>query len=250
MADYTISETFTLPSKAMVYSSEFNPRITLRSMNLRDEMRRQSPSDRSYEKLAKLIDDCIVENKPEISAYDMCMADYTFLLHKLRIVTYGSEYKMVVTCPYCYNSWIESFELDSLKCKEYTEEVEKLKKIVLPASKKEIILALQTPRMIDDVEVRNKEMMKKSDTKEDRTLELTAQSIIEAVDGQFLDVAKKENFVKSLSMRDINYLMQKAEKYNQSFGLSLNCSITCKTCGETFDTSFRYTSEFFRPTVD
>ena len=42
----------------------------------------------------------------------------------------------------------------------------------------------------------------KSDTKDDRTLELTAQSIIEAVDGQFLDVAKKENFNTSDVIRE------------------------------------------------
>lgn len=32
MADYTISETYTLPSKGLVYDTPFDPHIKLRSM--------------------------------------------------------------------------------------------------------------------------------------------------------------------------------------------------------------------------
>ena len=90
--DYTIAESYTLPSLGKVYDHEINPHIKLRSMTTTEEMKRLSPSDRPYENLAEIIDDCLIE-KPDISAYDLCVGDFQFLLHKLRIVTYGPMYK-------------------------------------------------------------------------------------------------------------------------------------------------------------
>ena len=93
--DYTISEFFTLPSDGKVYSELIDPQIELRSMTTAEEMRRMSPNDHIYENLCSIIDDCLVKG-PNISSYDMCLGDYQFLLYKLRLVTYGSEYNVPV----------------------------------------------------------------------------------------------------------------------------------------------------------
>ena len=37
--DYTIAETFTLPSEGKIYSQKVNPQVQLRSMTTEEEMR-------------------------------------------------------------------------------------------------------------------------------------------------------------------------------------------------------------------
>jgi wobble nucleotide-excising tRNase len=45
----------------------------------------------------------------------MALGDYEFLLHKLRIVTYGPEYKMALTCPYCGKEFETTADLEQLE---------------------------------------------------------------------------------------------------------------------------------------
>ena len=93
MTNYTIGNQYTLPSLGKVYDKQINPQITLRSMTIEDEMKRLNHADRPYKVMCEIIDDCLIE-KLGISSYDMCLGDYQFLLHKLRVVTYGKEYKL------------------------------------------------------------------------------------------------------------------------------------------------------------
>ena len=59
MKEVSIKETFTLPSKGLVYDEKINPNITLRSMTTMEEMKRLSPSDLEYKTISEIIDDCI-----------------------------------------------------------------------------------------------------------------------------------------------------------------------------------------------
>ena len=92
MKDYTIVEECTLPSLGKIYTPKINPEVKLRSMTTVEEMRRLAPSEHTYKNLCELIDDCMVE-PIGMSVYDMHLADYQYLLHRLRIVTYGVDYK-------------------------------------------------------------------------------------------------------------------------------------------------------------
>ena len=67
MADYTIAERYTLPSHGSVSDKEVNPEIKLRSMTVRDEMKRLAPvtDGTIYRNMAEIIDNCLVE-KPGI----------------------------------------------------------------------------------------------------------------------------------------------------------------------------------------
>ena len=117
--NYTIAEGYELPSKGKIYSVAVNPHVELRSMSARDEMKRLSPSSTQFKKLADIIEGCMIE-KPAIHVYDMALGDYEFLLHKLRIVTYGPEYNINCRCPLC-GDWddhvvnLESLQLNELK---------------------------------------------------------------------------------------------------------------------------------------
>lgn len=151
MASPVIIDNVTLPSLGKVYNREINPNVSLRSMTTADEMKRLGNSDRPLQLMASIIEDCLVE-KPGIPVYDMIVGDYTFLLMKLRIATYGTSYPMNSICPYCGYSESETINLDDLFVVQYSEDMEKYREVDLPISGKHITLKMQTPRMLDDID--------------------------------------------------------------------------------------------------
>lgn len=251
MKNYSIAEEFTLPSLGKVYSENVNPVVKLRSMTTQEEMKRLAPSDRAYKNICEIIDDCIVDDIG-ISAYDMCLADYQFLLHRLRIVTYGTDYKFTTNCPYCSTSSNGSINLADLKVVQYnSEDKENITEFVLPKTGKHIKIRMQTPRMIDDINSKSKELSKKSNnTAGDTAFLFTLQEIIDTVDGVKLDPLKKEDFVRALPMMDSNFIIKHAQKLVESFGIDTNLARTCPMCGLDYTSSFRITSEFFGPSID
>ena len=249
--NYSIVEEGILPSRGKIYSKQVNPNIKIRSMTTQEEMKRLAPSKDAYKTLCEIIDACLVEN-PGISSYDMCMADYKYLLHKLRVVTYGSEYPTVSVCPYCANENTIITSLEDLPVKEFNQEdYASLCEFTLPKTGKRIKLVMQSPRVLDYVESASKELTKKSNgLAGDSAFLFTVQTLIDPVDGQELDVVQKENFVRQLPMMDTNYIVKKSEKLVGSFGVDTSLTHRCNLCGLDYTTFFRYTKEFFGPSVD
>lgn len=250
MNDYIIAEDYTLPSKGKVYSKEINPNIKLRSMTTREEMKRQNPSKKTYKNLCEIIDDCLVE-KPGISCYDMCLGDYQFLLHKIRVVTYGPQYKTELRCPYCGCTNSRTINLEDLDVHEYSQDVDKYLELDLPKTKKHIKLKLQTPRILDDIDTEAKERRKKSpNSNQEPAFLLSIESVIDEVDGEKLDFIQMEDFVKSLPMLDTNYIIKYSEKLNEMMGVDTRVQDTCDVCGLEYNATFRITAEFFGPEID
>ena len=251
MENYTLTGTYTLPSLGKVYGDrKINPEITLRSMTTEEEMRRLNPSDRPYKIIADIIDACLVDN-PGISAYDMCVGDYQFLLHKLRVVTYGSEYSLSTTCPYCGSTNTDKVNLEQMVVFTYDDDVQKYLSLDLPRTNHHITLKMQTPRMLDDISVRAKELRKKSpNMNADPAFLLSIEYLIDEIDGEKYDAVKKSEFVRKLPMMDTNYILSYAQKLNERLGLDTTLHKTCDVCGLNYQSSFRTTSEFFRPSID
>lgn len=248
--DYTLTGNYTLPSLGKVYNVDVNPNVKIRSMTVAEEMKRLNSSDRPYKNLADIIDDCLVD-KPGISSYDMCLGDFQYLLHKLRVVTYGTKYRLSSKCPHCGFDNVGDIDLNEMSVSSYTDEVEKYFDIELPVSKNRVRLRMQTPRMLDDINVRVKEITsKRKSSSKDSAFLLNIESVIDTVDGSKLDVFKKSDFVKQLPMADINYILASMNKINELIGLDVTLSATCDFCGLDYDSPFRITPEFFRPSID
>jgi hypothetical protein len=250
MANYSIAEEYTLPSLGKVYEPNVNPNVKIRSMTTQEEMKRLAPSDKAYKNLCDVIDDCLVEN-PGISAYDMCLADYQFLLHKLRIVTYGAAYDTISKCPHCLSSNDNTIDLSEVPVKNYdNNDFAKLTSFKLPRSGNNITIKVQTPRMVDEVNSRVKELKKKSKNQAaDPALLFTIAGLIDTIDGEKLDPVQREKFARELPMMDTNYIIKHAQKLVESFGLDLRLEFTCPICGLDYTSYFRVTSEFFGPSI-
>lgn len=245
--DSTFYESFTLPSKGLVYDKKVNPNITLRSMTTMEEMKRLSPTTMPYKVMSDIIESCMKE-KPDIHVYDMCLGDYQFLLHKIRIVTYGPEYKMAVKCPECKEITESVANLETLEIHEWDESYAEKKLITLPVTGKQIELRFQTPHDLDVIAYKNKEMRKKTKQNIDYSILFTLMSLIKTVDGRELNSLELEEFVKALPNKDANYLINRSTELSELVGVDNTITLNCIACGEEMTLPFRITSEFFGPT--
>lgn len=249
--NYTIAEGYTLPSKGKIYLERtVNPNIELRSMTAREEMRRLSPSSTPLKTLADIIEDCCIE-KPAIHVYDMSLGDYEFLLHKLRIVTYGEDYKVALRCPECGEMIEAVAKLDQLDVKEFDEdEVRNLQTFTLPKSNRSITLSFQSPRMLEEMEVKVKDMKRryKTATIDFETLVKLLVNI-DLVDGEKKNEHELETIVTNLPAVDMQKILNNIDKLNKQIGLDNVLYLTCPKCGEEVTTFFRFGPEFFRPTT-
>jgi len=244
-----IKEDFELPSKGRIYGKKFDPSFTLRSMTVEDEMKRLAPSNNPYKAMSEIIESCLDEKFP-IPVYDLCLGDYTYLLHKLRVVTYGADYNLRFTCPYCGNSEIITVDLDDMKINKYDDSIKELMTVKLPVTGNEVKLRFQTTRDLDRINREAKKMREDfPDMTGDPTILLTLQSLIDSVDGEPIDPIMIKETLKKLPMKDTNIISQVATKLNSSIGIDTNLHLKCTKCGGEVDTPFRYTSEFFGPTI-
>lgn len=248
MENYIISNTYTLPSLGKVYKTEVKPTFTVRSMTTEEEMRRLNPTERTYKNIADIIDACMIES-PGISAYDMCLGDYQFCLHKVRVVTYGSNYKLSTTCPYCGGINSGEINLEEMQVLSYSDDLKKYFEFDLPRTGRHITLKMQTPRILDNISIQAKELKKKTSGSDPAFL-FTATSLIDTVDREKPDPLLLEDFVRKLPMMDTNFIMENAKKINEGIGLNTTLDNTCDVCGLDYASTFRTTPEFFRPTID
>lgn len=248
--NYTIGEGLELPSKGLIYSDHVNSHIELRSMTARDEMKRLAPSTTQFKTLADIIDGCMIE-KPSISSYDMALGDYEYLLHKLRIITYGDEYKMTLRCPDCGHIIETSVHLNDLALRDFDiDTFEKYRSFTLPKSGHTVSIRPQTPRMLDEANGKARELAKKykdADISFDILVLLTA--VIDTIDGNKLDSLKLETFINNLPAMDMTKILNNVDAINACIGLDNYIEVTCQNCGGSIPTSFRFGPEFFRPST-
>lgn len=246
---YTIGEGFELPSHGKIYDVPVDQHIELRSMTARDEMKRLSPSSTQFKKLADIIEGCMIE-KPKIHVYDMALGDYEFLLHKLRIVTYGSKYKMTLTCPHCLEAFDTEADLEQLQIIDFDEEkFNSLQTFVLPVSGDTVKIKFQTPRMLDEVELQTKEAKRKYRTADvEFDLYFLLKNIIDEVNGIKLAPEKIETYINNLPAKDMTKIVNNLDALNACIGVDSTIYVDCNKCGGEVRTSFRFGSEFFRPT--
>ncbi len=248
--DYTIMEGYELPSKGKIYSDNVNPHVELRSMTARDEMKRLSPSSTPLKTLADIIEGCCIET-PAVHVYDMSLGDYEFLLHKLRIVTYGVDYKVSLRCPDCGEVIETVAKLDQLSVREYDEEeITQLQTFTLPKSNRLVTLNFLTPRMVEEMEVKVKDMKRryKNATIDFETL-VRLLTNIDLIDGEKKSETELENIITNLPALDLQKILNNIDKLNQKIGLDNILYLTCPKCGEEVTTFFRFGPEFFRPTT-
>ena len=123
MSNVAIQETYDLPSG---YG-----KVTLRAMTTLDEKMRLAGN--GMDSIVNLIQNCVVEPK-ELKVSDLKIADLQFLMYKLRIITYGSDYRVSLRCPECGEQLEVVVNLDDLQVITPPEDFVEPFDIALPVS--------------------------------------------------------------------------------------------------------------------
>ena len=243
-----IWEEVELPSQGMIYDKIIPYKFKIRSMNTLEEMKRLSPTETPYKVMSDIIEECL-EPKPEIHVCDMSISDYQYLLHRLRIATYGPEYKMLYTCPNCKQTIESISDLESIKVNKWDDSYLNDMIIKLPVTNDTIKLKFETPHSLDVIAYKNKEMRKRTKIPIDYSLMFTLESLIASVNGMEIASSDLQDYIKELPLKDVNYILNKSKELNDKVGLDTEIEITCAQCGEKAKTTFRNSSEFFGPTI-
>lgn len=249
MVNARIAETYTLPSKGKIYEGEMNPEIIMSSMKTKHEMLRLSATEDSQKIMAEIIDDCLQTNVG-MSSYDMCLGDYQFLLYKLREVTFGTEYEMSGQCPICGSPNHITVDLNTFAVKEYDESLPDLMFLDLPSDGTTLELTLQTPRVLDRINQQTREFRRKmKGARENPYILYSMLNSIVSKNGEDINPIEEEQWLRNLPLMDTNLIMDRIEKINNMIGIDLMVTRDCEVCGQEIHIPFRFTEEFFRPTV-
>ena len=249
-----VNEVFSLPSKGQMYDTQFEPRVVLRSMSTMEELQRNSANTDEYKTLCDIIEACMI-NKEDIpmSVYDMCIGDFLYLLYMLRTVTWGSEYKMICKCPNCGESVPFTVKLTEIEVHEYDEESTFKDAEIKLTNGKTVKLTFQTPRILDLISSKAKEMKLKQQKKGLTILDYeslyTAMYFIETIDGKHYDEIALEKFVRGLPLKDFYDIIKKGNELNRKVGLDDSVVAKCSNCTYDIVTPFCLTPEFFVPTL-
>jgi len=248
--NYTLMEGHELPSKGLIYNVPVDSHVELRSMTARDEMKRLAPSTTPLKTLADIIEGCMLE-KPKIHVYDMALGDYEFLLHKLRIVTYGEGYKITTRCPECGEPIETIANLGDLELRKFdVDKFNELREFTLPNSGHRITLNFLTPRLLEEIDMKVKEMQRKykgAVTDFDTLVRLEVS--IDTIDGNNLGPTDLDGLINNLPAADMAKILNAMDNLNAFLGLDNRLFLTCPKCHSEFTNFFRFGPEFFRPTT-
>lgn len=245
----TIKESVKLPSLGMVYGVQLNPNITIRSMTNQEDLILTGYAENEYKKICDVLDACI-EDKLPISTYDMCIGDYEYLLHKLRIVTYGNNYPLTIQCPNCGEVVRSNINLDDLLVNEFDEKAIGDRLITLPITKLTIRIGFQTPKSLDLIKEKAKEKKRLKGTPGvNYNMLYEAMSFIQTVNGEKVDNESLEELVLKLPAKDARYIIQKGKELNRKVGLDTSVIAKCPECGYEVLTRFQLQPEFFNPNL-
>ena len=103
---------------------------------------------------------------------------------------------------------------------------------------------------MDAIKQKQKEFVRKhKDLELNYELIITLTTLIDSIDGKKYDPVSLEEWLKGLSMKDTNELLQKAAKLNSLIGIDTITTAFCDLCGNEYNVQLSADSEFFRPAL-
>lgn len=185
-----------------------------------------------------IFENCIASN---IEAGDILTFDSTYLLYRLRQISYGDDYTIKLKCPNssCEKEFKETIKISDLSFEELSDDVEEpiIKK--LPISGYTVTLVL--PRVIHSERLYMKQ--KEEEDINSRVLSLVVTTVsIKDEKGKELDPKHWTDFYSALPTLDRAELTE-ATKFDTGID-KINC--VCPKCGHDWEETVPIGAEFFR----
>lgn len=246
----TFSETFTLPSKGILYN-DFGSEVVIRSMTTFEEKMRHG--SQGFWKTMTSILDAVVVSPEEYETQSMTLFDFYFLMYKMRVVSYGPTYKVSVTCPHCGKSEVIKVNLDDLKVNYLSDEF-KEPFTIGPLPRSQDTLECRFLRVSDLInnEKKAKDILSRTPNYVgDPSYILNRVSQIVKINGEEKTPPEIQKYVEEMPAMDSAYFSQAYDKVTSDVGLVTFCEgITCSSCEGELKFNLPLNSEFFRPTFD
>jgi hypothetical protein len=236
-------ETIDLPSKGLFYPEDSPLRsgtIDLHYMTAKHEDILTSTNLIQKGIVLDRLMDSLIATKGVKSA-DLLLGDLNAVMVAARILGYGKDYEVTLSCPGCGNEVEQVVNLSELDTQNTTISTSSFK-VILPLSKAEVTLKLLTRG--DELTI-DKEMksLKKINNDVDTEATTRLKNMIVAVNG---DTSKKAiwNFVDNLLVRDARYLREQYKDMvpDVNFTIPVECS-----CGTNQTVRLPIGTNFFWP---
>ena len=135
LKDVSVSEPVdvNLPSKGIGYKlKDENKSISVRPSNFEDELEISKSMESGSNYINLLLARCV----PNVRVKDIYIFDKSFLVLKIKELTYGHEHKVSVTCPECDKPSALTYDLKDLPVTKVPDDFEDPVELVLPKSGK------------------------------------------------------------------------------------------------------------------
>jgi len=243
------TEVIDLPSKGLIYPKD-NPlasgTIELKYMTAKEEdiLTSQNLIQKGIV-IDKLLESLIVS---EIDYNDLYIGDKNAIMMAARILGYGANYDVGITCPHCGEKTEVSIDLQKLPEKEFDESLfSNSNEFIyeLPFSKRMLTFKLLTHR--DEKKIEEELRFIKKISREDAKADFTTRMkyMILAVDGD-REQKTVRNFVENDFLSKDSLEFRKHIK-EMSPDIDMSYPFTCDSCGRTTTTSVPMTVQFFWP---
>lgn len=245
-----VTETYQLPSKGLLYGSNYSSDVTIRSMTTFEEKMRLG--NQGFWRTMCAILDSVVVSPEKYRTQDMTLFDFYFLMYKMRVVSYGPIYKVKVTCSDCGHEETCSVNLDELEV-SYLNDDFKEPFDIGPLPRSSDTLSCRFLRVSDAIsnEKKAKDILSKSpEYVGDPQYILNKASQIVAINGETRTPIEIQMYVEQMQALDSAYFTQAYEKRTENVGMSTLCTGQCSVCGKELRFALPFNSEFFRPTFD
>lgn len=237
-----------LPTGGRIYDSELGiPDIVkIRSMTTNEEKIVFGSTDNAIE---EVIQQCIVEPKG-LKISDLIVADSMTILIDLRMLTYGTNYKIPFECTDCRRRNPEVIaDLSTLEFHELRDDFDEPMEIELPRSGDTLGVVLLRNKDFREISKAEKKVRKKfPGIKGDIGYILRMAKHIKTINGEEVDFERTRQYVEKMMGYDSAYFWNEMNKIE--IGYDLTHIGTCIYCGAEVEFYLPVTAEFFRPSFE
>lgn len=237
-----------LPSKGLLNPEIPDGIVVQRCMMVSDQKYLLSNNQSSGNQIHQLIQRTITEPK-EFDVSALTLPDTLYLLFKLRILSYGSEYKFRTRCPECGRKIDVTVDLSELPVETLEEGFSDSLVVELPHRKDTVYTRVLTNADMDEVNEEIKRRKRKNpDDESAYTLRIvkSIEKIKIAKDkSELTHPIDIERYVNSLTDLDASAII--AARDSVSFGVAPVVERVCPECKEYIDISLSFSGDFFRP---
>lgn len=233
-----------LPSRGLLYGDKLpDGKVHIRKLKVTEEAAIQS-STGGLDLVNATVGTCV--KLPEgLNHLDLLITDRLALLIALRVFTFGKTYQFGFRCIGCGTQNRSDTDLSSLADHKAEDGLVEPLTVHLPDANVDV--GLRFLRGKDEAQIAKvaKRVALQSNDPTDTSHILRIALQIQTVNGEDLEPAKREAFVRDLTMVDSAAIREAID--DKEPGVDLTIHPECKACGAVNDMALPFTADFFRP---